>query len=82
MFITADQPGALMDALDAFRSENINLSFIQSRPSKKRNWEYYFFADAQGHAGEEPMRRAIAKATQHCLRLNVLGSYPCASEVL
>lgn len=81
MFITADRPGALMDALDAFRRENINLSFIQSRPSKKRNWEYYFFADAQGHADEEPMRRAIAKAAQHCLRLNVLGSYPCASEV-
>jgi len=36
-----------VDVLDAFRSEEVNLSFIQSRPSKKRNWEYYFFADAK-----------------------------------
>jgi len=81
MFITADKPGALMDALDAFRSENVNLSFIQSRPSKKRNWEYYFFADAQGHADDEGMQRALSKAAGHCLRLNVLGSYPVASDV-
>jgi chorismate mutase/prephenate dehydratase len=81
MFITADKPGALMDALDAFRKENVNLSFIQSRPSKKRNWEYYFFADAQGHADDPSMQRAIEKASTHCLRLNVLGSYPCSSEV-
>ncbi len=80
MFITADKPGALVDVLEAFRSENVNLSFIQSRPSKKRNWEYYFFADAKGHVQDENVRRALAKAADHCLRLNVLGSYPQAPE--
>ena len=80
LFITADKPGALVDVLNAFRNENINLTFIQSRPSKKRNWEYYFFADAKGHAQDENMRRALAEAAQHCLRLNVLGSYPEAAE--
>jgi len=82
LFITADKPGALVDVLDAFRSENINLSFIQSRPSKKRNWEYYFFADAKGHAEDENMKRALLKAKDHCLRLNVLGSYPQAQEAI
>lgn len=82
MFITSDKPGALVDVLDAFRKENVNLSFIQSRPSKKRNWEYYFFADAQGHAEDECMRRGLAKAADHCLRLNVLGSYPRAHEAV
>jgi chorismate mutase/prephenate dehydratase len=80
LFITADKPGALVDVLDAFRSEDVNLSFIQSRPSKKRNWEYYFFADAKGHAQDENMKRALARAKDHCLRLNVLGSYPQAQE--
>ncbi len=80
LFITADKPGALVDVLEAFRSEDVNLSFIQSRPSKKRNWEYYFFADAKGHAEDENMRRALAKAANHCLRLNVLGSFPQATE--
>lgn len=80
LFITADKPGALVDVLDAFRSKNVNLSFIQSRPSKKRNWEYYFFADAKGHADDQNVQEALAKATEHCLRLNVLGSYPQASE--
>jgi len=82
MFITADKAGALADVLDAFRTENVNLSFIQSRPSKKRNWEYYFFADAIGHVNDENVARALRKASEHCLRLVVLGSYPQAGEAL
>lgn len=82
MFITADKAGALADVLDAFRTENVNLSFIQSRPSKKRNWEYYFFADAVGHVSDENVARALRKASEHCLRLVVLGSYPQAGEAL
>jgi chorismate mutase/prephenate dehydratase len=80
MFITADKPGALADVLAAFQSESVNLSFIQSRPSKKRNWEYYFFADAEGHETDATMQRALEKARQHCLRLTILGSYPHALE--
>jgi len=81
VFTTKDEPGALVSVLDAFRQDGVNMSFIQSRPSKKRNWEYYFFGDLKGHQDEPGMHQAIASARHHCLRLNVLGSYPRASEV-
>lgn len=82
MFTTAHKPGALAEVLDVFRDNGINLTDIEKRPSKKVNWEYYFFIDAVGHADDQNMTRAIAAARQHCLQLTVLGSYPKAMEVL
>ena len=57
MFTTAHKPGALAEVLDVFKENGINLTDIEKRPSKKVNWEYYFFIDAQGivqyrHVGE------------------------------
>jgi chorismate mutase / prephenate dehydratase len=82
MFTTAHTPGALALVLDVFRENGINLTDVEKRPSRKVNWEYYFFIDAQGHADEPAMQRAIADARKHCLQLTVLGSYPRATEVL
>ncbi len=82
MFTTAHKPGALAEVLDVFKENGINLTDIEKRPSKKVNWEYYFFIDAQGHVDDEAMQKAIAEARQHCLQLTVLGSYPRAVEVL
>jgi chorismate mutase/prephenate dehydratase len=82
MFTTAHKPGALAEVLDVFKANSINLTDIEKRPSKKVNWEYYFFIDAQGHADEPAMRKAIEEAREHCLQLTVLGSYPRAQEVL
>jgi chorismate mutase/prephenate dehydratase len=82
MFTTAHKPGALAEVLDVFKENGINLTDIEKRPSKKVNWEYYFFIDAQGHADDAAMKKAIAEAKQHCLQLTVLGSYPRATEVL
>lgn len=82
MFTTAHKPGALAEVLDVFKENKINLTDIEKRPSKKVNWEYYFFIDAQGHADDADMKRAIEQARQHCLQLTVLGSYPRATEVL
>jgi chorismate mutase / prephenate dehydratase len=82
MFTTAHKPGALAEVLDVFKENGINLTDIEKRPSKKVNWEYYFFIDAQGHQDEPNMQKAIAEARQHCLQLTVLGSYPRAMEVL
>ena len=45
----ARTPGALAEVLDVFKENGINLTDIEKRPSKKVNWEYYFFIDAQGH---------------------------------
>lgn len=82
VFTTRDEPGALVSVLQAFQSVGVNMSFIQSRPSKKRNWEYYFFVDIKGHQADPAVQKAIESARPYCLRLNVLGSYPRAQEVL
>ena len=82
MFTTANKPGALAEVLDVFKENGINLLTLQQRPSKKVNWEYVFFIDAQGHADDPTLTRAIRDARQHCLQLTVLGSYPRATEVL
>jgi chorismate mutase/prephenate dehydratase len=82
MFTTAHKPGALAEVLDVFKENGINLTDIEKRPSKKVNWEYYFFIDAQGHADDAAMQKAIDQAKEHCLQLTVLGSYPRAIEVL
>src|SRR5881392_2187184 len=82
MFTTANKPGALAEVLDVFKEAGINLTGIEKRPSKKVNWEYYFFIDAEGHSDDATMKTAIDGAKKHCLQLTVLGSYPRASEVL
>lgn len=82
MFTTAHRPGALADVLDVFKTNGINLTDIEKRPSQKVNWEYYFFIDAQGHADDPQMQKAIEQAKMHCLQLTVLGSYPRAVDIL
>ena len=82
MFTTAHKPGALAEVLDVFKEAGINLTDLDKRPSKKVNWEYYFFIDAQGHQDEPAMQKAITEARGHCLQLTVLGSYPRATDVL
>ena len=80
MFTTAHKPGALAEVLDVFKENGINLTDLEKRPSKKVNWEYYFFIDVDGHGDD--MKTAIEQARKHCLQLTVLGSYPKAREVL
>ena len=80
LFATAHQAGALVDVLDVFRAERVNLTMITSRPSRQRNWEYYFYMDAEGHATEPPLARALEAARDFCTYLAVLGSYPAAHE--
>jgi chorismate mutase/prephenate dehydratase len=82
MFTTAHKPGALAEVLDVFKENGINLTDIEKRPSKKVNWEYYFFIDAQAHTDDTAMKKAIEEAQQHCLQLTILGSYPRAVELL
>ena len=82
LFTTAHKPGALAEVLDVFRDAGINLTDIEKRPSKKVNWEYYFFIDAVGHADDDSLKRAVEAARAHCLQLTLLGSYPRAGEVL
>ncbi len=71
-----DRPGALYDVLVPFNRENINLSRIESRPSKKKAWDYYFFIDFFGHWEDEPTRRAIGEMEKVLPMIKWLGSYP------
>jgi chorismate mutase/prephenate dehydratase len=81
IFSTAHKSGALADVLEVFRKYSINLTNIQSRPSKKREWEYIFLVDFLGHRLDERIQ-AGRRARQHCLQLSVLGSFPRATELL
>lgn len=71
-----DRVGALHHALAAFRRNRINLTKIESRPSKRRAWEYYFFIDCDGHIQDRRVARAIAELEKECSFVKVLGSYP------
>jgi chorismate mutase/prephenate dehydratase len=82
LFSTAHKAGALADVLDVFKQYNINLTNIESRPSKKRQWEYYFFVDFVGHRTGEQVQKGFEEARKHCLQLSILGSFPRATELL
>ena len=76
MFTIKDKPGALYEILHPFRKSKINLTKIESRPSKRRAWEYIFFVDMEGHIDEKKVRKAIEAVKDNCLYLKHLGSYP------
>ena len=82
LFTTAHKAGALVDVLDIFRKNGLNLASIESRPSRKREWEYYFFVDFMGHKSDDAVKKALEEARQHCLQLSVLGSFPKNTSVL
>ncbi|MHC4644788.1 MAG: prephenate dehydratase [Planctomycetota bacterium] len=82
LFSTAHKAGALADVLDVFKQYRINLTNIESRPSRKREWEYLFFVDFFGHRTEEHVQKGLAEARKHCLQLSILGSFPRATELV
>lgn len=76
VFSVKDRPGVLADALSAFSAEGINLTRIESRPSRKRAWTYVFFADFRGHPDEERVGRALEGLEDHCPYVSLIGAYP------
>ena len=76
IFACKDKPGALHDALMPFKRQKINLTKIESRPSKKKAWEYLFFIDIEGHESEPRVKRALKALQKSTSLLRVLGSYP------
>lgn len=81
-FCADDRPGALVEILDAFRQRGINLTFIQSRPSRERGFHYAFFVDLAGHVDTPEVAAALDAARAYCARFKILGSFPRATEVL
>lgn len=76
MFSIADQVGALHSSLAPFRRYRINMTKIESRPSKRKAWEYYFFVDCDGHMTDPKVAKALRELEKHCNFVKVLGSYP------
>jgi len=76
MFSIKDKPGALHDILSPFKKSKINLTKIESRPSKRKAWEYIFFVDMEGHIDDRKVRKAIDSIKDNCLYVKILGSYP------
>jgi chorismate mutase/prephenate dehydratase len=77
-FAVRDEVGALVSVLESFQKHGLNLSSIQSRPSRVRSWDYVFYVDVGGHADDPPVREALEEAAESCLTVKVLGSYPRA----
>jgi chorismate mutase/prephenate dehydratase len=76
MFSIKDRPGALHDILMPFKKAKINLTKIESRPSKRKAWEYIFFVDMEGHIDDKKVMKAIDNIRDSCLYVKILGSYP------
>jgi chorismate mutase/prephenate dehydratase len=78
LLVTRDEPGILYRLLGAFASRGLNMSKIESRPSRRRPWEYVFFVDIDGHEGDPKVAEALAEVRRYCETFKVLGSYPRA----
>ena len=76
VFSFKDRPGGLKDALSAFSEEGVNLTRIESRPSRRRAWTYVFFADFQGHPEEDRVAHALKNLEERCTYVRLLGAYP------
>src|SRR5262249_56331849 len=66
MFSIVDEVGALYRALAPFRRFRINMTKIESRPSKRKAWEYFFFVDCDGHMKDLKVEKAIRLLNEHC----------------
>lgn len=76
IFSVKHVPGALYDALGVFARKEINLTKIESRPTKDKPWEYIFFCDFEGHKTDAELQQALKKLENKAIFLKILGSYP------
>ncbi len=72
------EPGSLLRALQPFQKRGLNLTRIESRPSKLREWDYVFFLDVAAHHDAPAMQAALKELRRHCPLVKWLGSYPAA----
>ncbi|MFC1961802.1 prephenate dehydratase [Chloroflexota bacterium] len=82
VFSAKDQPGALYESLNEFASRKINLTKLESRPTRQKPWEYNFYLDFEGHREDKASREALASLERTTIFTKVLGSYPRARRVI
>jgi chorismate mutase/prephenate dehydratase len=78
LFSIRDEVGTLHRILEPFASARLSLTKIESRPTRRRPWEYVFFVDFEGHRDDPVTQGVLAAVRERCLFLKVLGSYPVA----
>jgi chorismate mutase / prephenate dehydratase len=76
LFSVKDKAGTLHDMLIPFKEKEINLTRIESRPSKRKAWEYVFFVDLMGHKDQKKIKEALSLLEESSIFLKILGSYP------
>ncbi|MFH1287609.1 MAG: ACT domain-containing protein [bacterium] len=81
VFSVKDKVGALHNILAPFDKYKINLTKIESRPSRKKAWDYIFFVDFQGHKDNERSALCLSEVNKQCNFLKILGSYPDAKAI-
>lgn len=80
LFSVSHAPGTLFQILQVFYEKGINLTKIESRPTKGKPWEYVFFVDFEGHAADVDVAEALDKLKKQVLFSKILGSYPQSSQ--
>ena len=78
LFSMPSKPGALLKMLKCFADNKINMTRIESRPSRKGLWEYVFFVDIEGHMQNPRVAKSVAQLESEASMLKILGSYPRA----
>jgi len=79
-FSTQHEPGALYEALTPFHDFGVNMTMIESRPTRHLVWHYVFFVDIEGRPDEGPVKQALEAMRPRCLFLRLLGTYPSAPQ--
>jgi len=75
-----DAPGALYRLLEPLAKHRVSLTRIESRPSRRRKWDYVFFIDFEGHAQDKHIAAALAALKKRTSLCRILGSYPRAVQ--
>ena len=78
VFSVKHKPGAIYDALKEFADGKINLTKIESRPTRQKAWEYNFYLDFEGHHQDKIVKETLDRLEEHSSFLKILGSYPRA----
>ena len=73
-----NEPGTLFRALEPFHRFGVNLTKLESRPSRKSAWSYSFYVDFEGHVDDANVQASLSAQKQHALEVKLLGSYPAA----
>ncbi len=71
-------PGALLKLLEPFARYGVNMTRLESRPSRRKKWDYVFLMDIEGHAEDKPVKKALAEVKKVASLMKLLGSYPRA----